>query len=82
MIALRAYLDSSGKLENDWLTLAAIAANDEMWAEFETAWGKILDDHTPRGQYIHMKEIYRLEKAFATQLGWTHESALDCPTSA
>lgn len=75
MIALRSYLDSSGKLENDFITLAAVAADEKMWSELETAWQKILDGHTPKGQYVHMKEIYRLEKAFDKNLGWTHDTA-------
>jgi hypothetical protein len=75
LIALRAYLDSSGKLQDDWITLAAIAANDEMWAEFETVWAETLDGYIPKGQYIHMKEIFRLEKAFDKNLGWTHDRA-------
>ena len=75
MIALRAYLDSSGKLEDNWMTLAAIAAPDEIWAELEAAWDKILQGHTPKGSYIHMKEVIRLEKAFNSNLGWTHDNA-------
>jgi hypothetical protein len=75
LIALRAYLDSSGKLEDHWVTLAAIAGTDAMWAELENAWESILDSHTPKAPYIHMKEIFRLEKAFDAKLGWTHDSA-------
>jgi hypothetical protein len=75
LIALRAYLDSSGKLNDNWITLAAVAASDGMWGEFEGKWKEILDGHTPKGEYIHMKEIYRLEKAFAKELGWTHDNA-------
>lgn len=77
MIVLRAYLDSSGKLDNDWLTLAAVAANDQMWAEFDHVWSKILDEHTPKGQYIHMREVFRLIRAFDSGNGWTHEIAFN-----
>ncbi len=75
LIALRAYLDSSGKLESDWITLAAVATTDEVWGQLETEWDKILNGHTPQGSYIHMKEVYRLEKAFDKSLGWNHENA-------
>jgi hypothetical protein len=75
LISLRAYLDSSGKLEDNWMTLAAVAAPDEIWIELEAEWDKILQGHTPKGSYIHMKEVYRLEKAFDSNLGWTHDNA-------
>jgi hypothetical protein len=75
LIALRAYLDSSGKLENDYITLVAIAANDKMWDEFETAWAQILEEYSPKGKYVHMREIYRLIKAFDSNLGWNHTNA-------
>jgi hypothetical protein len=75
LIALRAYFDSSGKLEDDWMTLAGIATTDAIWQELEKAWDAILDEHTPKGSYVHMKEIFRLEKGFDKKLGWTHETA-------
>ena len=75
LIALRAYLDSSGKLENEWITLAGIAASDDMWDEFEKVWASILDGYTPKGQYIHMREVFRLIKGFDSNLGWTHDLA-------
>jgi Protein of unknown function (DUF3800) len=75
LIALRAYLDSSGKLEDEWITLAALATTDEVWGQLETEWEKTLKGHTPQGSYIHMKEVYRLEKAFDKNLGWNHDNA-------
>ncbi len=75
LITLRAYLDSSGKLQNKWITLAAAAAPESIWKDFETDWKQILDTHTPKASYIHMKEVFRLEKGFDSNLGWTHESA-------
>jgi Protein of unknown function (DUF3800) len=75
LIALRAYLDSSGKLDSDSITLAALAANDDMWNEFETEWAKILDQHSPKGKYVHMREIYRLIKGFDASLGWDRTNA-------
>jgi hypothetical protein len=75
LIALRAYFDCSGKLDDDWITLAAIATTDDIWEQFERTCEEILDSHTPKGSYIHMKEVYRLEKAFDKNLGWNHENA-------
>ncbi|HEY6307225.1 MAG TPA: DUF3800 domain-containing protein [Candidatus Angelobacter sp.] len=75
MIALRAYLDSSGKLENDYMTLAAVAANEQMWQDFEIAWAKILDGHTPKAKYVHMREIAHQTKGFDRKLGWDDNSA-------
>jgi hypothetical protein len=75
LIALRAYFDSSGKLEGKWMTLAGIATTDAIWQELEKAWDAILKEHTPKGSYIHMKEIFRLEKAFDKNLGWNHDNA-------
>jgi Protein of unknown function (DUF3800) len=75
LIALRAYFDSSGKLEDNWMTLAAIAAPESIWMEFEKVWTEILDNHTPKGSYIHVREVYRLEKAFDRNLGWDHDNA-------
>jgi hypothetical protein len=75
LIALRAYLDSSGKLEDNWVTLAAVASTDDMWNTLEKAWADILDSHTPKAAYIHMKEIYRLSKGFDAKFGWTQENA-------
>ena len=75
MIALRAYLDSSGKLENDYMTLAAIAANDAMWKEFEDEWDKILHGHTPRAEYLHMREVCHQTKGFDRRFGWNVDNA-------
>ena len=77
-MALRAYLDSSGKIgskTSNSITLAGLAANDEMWAEFEKAWDNILGSHNPKANYVHMKEIYRLEKEFDPAKGSDKSSA-------
>ncbi|MGD0922917.1 MAG: DUF3800 domain-containing protein [Terriglobia bacterium] len=82
LIALRAYLDSSRKpeYEHGYLTLAAVAGNDEMWAEFETGWKKILDEHKPKADYVHMREIVRLIEGFDPKRGWDLKSAFDVAT--
>jgi len=79
LIALRAYLDSSGKpqFKRRHLTLAAVAANDEMWAEFETAWAKILAEHKPKADYVHMREIVQMCDGFDPKYGWDQQSAFD-----
>jgi hypothetical protein len=75
LITLRAYLDSSGKLENDYITLAAFAANDEMWKKFETDWHAILDGHTPKAKYVHMRELAHQVDGFDRKFGWTNGNA-------
>lgn len=75
MIALRAHLDSSGKLKDSYITLAAFAGTDEMWGEFDATWQSILDNHTPRAKYIHMREIVHQTKGFDRKLGWDDDSA-------
>jgi hypothetical protein len=81
LIALRAYLDSSGTMAaGKFITLAALVAKDDMWKEFETAWEKILGEHSPKAQYIHMREILRMEElgskgGFDPALGWNIQNA-------
>lgn len=75
MIAIRAYLDSSGKLENDYMTLAAMAATDSMWGEVETEWGRILSGHSPKATYVHRREICHQIEGFDRKFGWTNENA-------
>ena len=47
-----------------------------MWTEFETEWDRILSGHTPKGEYIHMREVIRLIKGFDSNKGWDHEKHL------
>ena len=75
IIALRVHLDSSGKLTDGFITLAGFAAPDEMWKQFETDWDGILKNHTPRAEYVHMKEINSLTKQFDQYKGWNHQNA-------
>lgn len=77
LIALRAYLDSSGKLESNYLTLAAVAATDEIWSSFETEWARILETHTPKASYIHMRELAFQVEGFDKDLGWTEQNAFN-----
>jgi Protein of unknown function (DUF3800) len=77
LIALRTYLDSSGKCEKSYgyLTLAAVAANDSMWDEFETEWNGIVHGYTPRADYVHMREVVRQIDEFDSARGWNQEKA-------
>jgi hypothetical protein len=70
LIAIRAFLDGSGKFTDDYVTLAAFAGNDDIWAEFETEWDRILTGHTPRADYIHMRELVRQIDGFDWRHGW------------
>jgi len=81
LIALHTYLDSSGKLEKEeYLTLAAVVGNNKMWEEFEGSWAEILDNHIPKAEYVHMREILRLEKGFDSSLGWNEQNSFDLVT--
>jgi hypothetical protein len=42
-MSVTAYLDSSGKTNDPFVTLAAFAANDATWAEFKDGWQAILE---------------------------------------
>jgi len=75
LIALRSYLDSSGKLESDYMTLAAVVANEDMWKDFEFNWDKILSEHTPKATYIHMRELVHQADGFDSKLGWNNDNA-------
>jgi hypothetical protein len=75
LVALRSYLDSSGKLDSTYLTLAGFAGSDEIWTEFETEWDRILGGHTPPARYLHMWEVDHHEGEFSWDRGWTSENA-------
>jgi hypothetical protein len=82
-VALRAFLDSSGKIENKkdrFLTLAAVAGDDSMWSVLEKGWDEILDSHSPKATYVHMREIFHLKKGFDESLGWDHSKGFDLAT--
>jgi hypothetical protein len=57
------------------MSLAGFAAPDELWAGFEIKWNKILKDHVPKADYVHVNEINALSKAFDEKLGWNHLNA-------
>ena len=64
---LKAYFDGSKNDQAGSITLAAIAADEKLWLDFESQWKLVL---VQRGNapYAHMKEAMSLEGAFK---GWT-----------
>ena len=74
-MAVRAYLDSSGKHGDSFVTLAAFAADDETWADFSTGWGEVLRSGFEKVSYMHMTEaVHRLpDTPFSYKLGWTRK---------
>jgi hypothetical protein len=74
LIGLRVNLDSSGKLENNYMTLAALAGNDAIWSVFENEWDKILSSHSPSATYVHMKELCPRMREFDWRRGWTAQN--------
>jgi Protein of unknown function (DUF3800) len=72
-MSLRVYSDSSGKLENHFMALAAFSGNDEIWAKFETDWREILSANVPKAEYIHMKEVSRQMGEFDWRKGWNQQ---------
>ncbi|XWK60927.1 hypothetical protein RBB73_05100 [Tunturiibacter empetritectus] len=57
------------------MTLAAFAAEDNLWSEFDNQWLQMLSTHLPAASYIHMKELAHQQKAFGKELGWDDKSA-------
>lgn len=76
LIAVESYLDGShiGKSWNEgqWVTLAAFAAEDSIWKDFDGAWTAILQDGSrrPRATYCHMTEAVHGDGEFTWKNGW------------
>jgi hypothetical protein len=70
---MKAYFDGSNGIDesgDQWITLAAIAATDSVWADFDQRWEFMLHRRYPMAHYIHMTEILGDEDPFDTQAGW------------
>lgn len=67
-MALKVYFDGSWA-ESVSMTLAAIAADESVWGQFEDEWDTVLRDRGNPG-YTHMKEAMPLRGAFS---GWTEQ---------
>jgi hypothetical protein len=78
LMTLKAYYDSSGKIEDKktrFLTLAGYVATTDCWTHFESEWRAILVKHNaPRSKsgfpYFHMTEAVHFNKGYA---GWSEE---------
>jgi Protein of unknown function (DUF3800) len=75
LIAVRGFLDGSGNLGMNYLTLAAVATTAEAWGPFEAQWNEILQNHWPQAKYTHMREMYGLVESFDSKFGWTTDNA-------
>lgn len=74
-MAVIAYLDKSGQNTSKYVTLAAFAGPDTVWAEFEYGWNQILKTGFLPVDYMHMVEAVglRYKTPFSRSLGWTKE---------
>jgi hypothetical protein len=85
-IALESYFDGSkdgGNWEDSrYVTLAAFAAEDGIWADFNEGWQAVLDaDHQrPKAAYCHMREVKNPDSTeFNWRKGWNqHKAGLFC----
>ncbi|MGC2696184.1 MAG: hypothetical protein WA738_10375 [Candidatus Angelobacter sp.] len=71
-MALKVYLDSSGKPETESITLSGIVGTDELWAEFEPVWKEALDDndvpmHRDGYRRFHMAALFARDRGYE---GW------------
>jgi Protein of unknown function (DUF3800) len=74
-VAITAYLDSSGKHDDPFVTLAAFVADDGTWADFGAGWDEVLKSGFQEVSYIHMTEaVHRQpDTPFSYKLGWTRK---------
>jgi hypothetical protein len=64
----------SGGMKNmPYVTLAGIAAEDSVWADFGDQWRKILNAHPLKPAYIHMREAVPLQREFSMHKGWSNQ---------
>jgi hypothetical protein len=66
----KSYFDGSGQENAKFFTLSGVAANDDVWADIETNWQRILHDRKPAAEYMHMVEAIPLRKGFSPDKGW------------
>jgi hypothetical protein len=74
-VAIRAYLDSSGKNRDLFVSLAAFAADDVTWADFNAGWDNVLNSGFRKVPYMHMVEaVHRQpDTPFSYRLGWSRK---------
>jgi hypothetical protein len=78
-VGVRSYLDRSGQSAAAFITLAAFAASDFTWAQFEAGWDATLKTGFRPVPYFHMKEALGLgyKTPFSYSLGWKREHVWD-----
>ncbi|HEV2462704.1 MAG TPA: DUF3800 domain-containing protein [Acidobacteriaceae bacterium] len=74
---MKVYYDGSlakDEQGEEWITLAGIAGTDEVWAEFDKQWSKMLLSRYPVAPYIHMIELLDGEDPFERAVGWNEDN--------
>lgn len=74
LMAVRVYLDGSGKPESQFITLSGIVGTEEIWAQFEPLWEEALSknkvplrkDGCP-GRRFHMTDLFARSRGYE---GW------------
>lgn len=75
LIVLKSYFDASGKGDNaPFITLAGIAAHDELWREIEEDWNCRLQSGKIKAAYMHMNEAVYLKREFDSAKGWDEKT--------
>src|SRR5437773_10064368 len=69
LIAIKAYFDKSGQDNSPFLTLSGVAAGENVWADIEQHWQRILHDRQPKAEYVHMRDVLGLQRAFDQRKG-------------
>jgi hypothetical protein len=73
-IAIKAYIDSSGKSDDPrtgFLTLAGYIGTPSAWQHFEERWQRVLQRWGC--SYLHMSDAYLLREEFSESKGWTRD---------
>jgi len=70
LIVAKSYFDGSGQESANFFGLSGVAANDDIWADIETGWNRILHNRKPEAEYMHMVEAVPLRKGFSPSKGW------------
>lgn len=76
LIALESYFDGSadgkGWRDSSLVTLAGVAADDAVWADFDKSWREVLNDDSrrPKAKYLHMREATKGKGPFTYKNGW------------
>ncbi|MGA3031998.1 MAG: DUF3800 domain-containing protein [Terracidiphilus sp.] len=74
---MKAFYDGSvGTDENgdEWITLAAVTGSDDVWAEFDRQWDKMLKSRYPVAPYIHMIQVLDDKDPFERIIGWSEDN--------